>query len=111
MYGIRIHQFRYVHLKDHCQRLLFFFYSEFFLQGIASISFSTSGDRLAAVSIDPNHEIAVFDITAKSKLGGVILCKEKGGLETIQEVKWKNDNVNFLKDLLKFFSKKSIFFN
>jgi len=39
--------------------------------GIAALAFTPSGDKLAAVAIDANHEIALYDINAKSKTGGV----------------------------------------
>lgn len=39
--------------------------------GISALSFSPSGDKLAAVAIDTDHEISIFDINAKSKSGGV----------------------------------------
>jgi len=44
-------------------------------KGISSIAFSSSGDKLCAAAIDNYHEIAVFDITAKSKMGGCLLFK------------------------------------
>lgn len=65
-------------------------------KGIATLAFSPSGDKLVAVAIDPQHQIAIFDTTAKSKLGGLLICKENGGTEHIFEVVWKTDNVLLL---------------
>ncbi len=62
-------------------------------KGIAALAFNTSGDKLAAAAIDAQHEVAVYDVTAKSRLGGVIICKEKGGQEPIFDLRWKNDVV------------------
>jgi microtubule-associated protein-like 6 len=63
-------------------------------KGIAALSFSPSGDRFAAVSIDTDHAIAVFDITSKSKSGGVKLFCEKGGPDVILGLAWKNEQVS-----------------
>jgi hypothetical protein len=60
-------------------------------KGIACIAFTPSGDKLVAAAVDVNHEIGVFDITAKSKTGGVMVVKEKGGPDVILDLKWKND--------------------
>lgn len=60
-------------------------------KGIVSLAFNPSGDKLAASCIDLNHEIAVFDITAKSHNGGVLLCIDKGGSDIIQQLTWRND--------------------
>lgn len=61
--------------------------------GIAALAFSESGDKLAAVAVDINHEIAIFDITSKSKYGGVQILIEKSGPESIIALKWRNDTV------------------
>lgn len=42
-----------------------------------------SGDKLAAVAIDNYHEIAIFDITARSQNGGVLVTKAKSGGEFV----------------------------
>jgi hypothetical protein len=52
-------------------------------QGIASLAFSPSGDKLAAVAIDAHHEIAIYDITAKSRYGGVLITMTKCGPDYI----------------------------
>jgi hypothetical protein len=51
--------------------------------GIASLAFTPSGDKLAAVAIDTYHEIAIYDITAKSKKGGVLITMTKCGPDYI----------------------------
>ena len=59
--------------------------------GIAIINFTPNGDKLAAAAIDNNHTIAIFDITSKSKNGGVMIVADKGGMEIIFDLKWKNE--------------------
>lgn len=66
-------------------------FSKVLTNGIASLAFTPSGDKLAAVGIDSYHEIAVFDITAKSVKGGVLITKTKSGGEYVQELRWKNE--------------------
>ena len=61
-------------------------------KGVASISFTPSGDKLAAIGIDPNHSIAIFDTTTKSTHGGTMLLHDHCGQENIFDLKWKNDN-------------------
>ena len=67
-------------------------------KGVAVISFTQSGDKLAAVSIDPKHTIVIYDITTKSKNGGVLLHQLQGGTEVIFDLRWKNDSVNNFKN-------------
>ncbi len=62
-------------------------------KGIACLAFSSNGEKLAAAAIDVNHEIAIFDVTVKSKTGGILICKENGGSENIFEIAWKNESV------------------
>ncbi|KRX05725.1 WD40-repeat-containing domain [Pseudocohnilembus persalinus] len=61
-------------------------------RGVSSLAFSPSGDKLAAVAIDNYHEIAIFDITARSQNGGVLVTKAKSGGEFVQDLKWRNEN-------------------
>ena len=52
-------------------------------KGVASLSFSQTGDRIAAVGIDDNHMLAVYDL----KVGkGAILCLEKGDTAIIADI-------------------------
>ena len=60
-----------------------------FTSPISALAFSPSGDKLAAISMDNNHEIAIFDVTANSKNGGVLMIKEKLGSHIITSVKWR----------------------
>ncbi|EAR94225.2 HELP domain protein (macronuclear) [Tetrahymena thermophila SB210] len=60
--------------------------------GISALSFSPSGDKLVAIAIDTNHELAIFDINAKSKTGGVQILLEKSGPDVITGAKWRNEN-------------------
>lgn len=61
-------------------------------KGISSVAFTSLGDKLAAAAIDEYHEIAIFDIQAKTKNGGSFLSKTKGGSENILELRWKSEN-------------------
>lgn len=61
--------------------------------GISSLAFSPSGDKLAAAAIDAHHEIAVFDITTKSKSGGIQILIEKTGSNYISALQWRTENV------------------
>lgn len=47
---------------------------------------------MAVVGLDEAHQLVIFDITAKSKLGGVVLMKDKIGSDVITDIKWRNDN-------------------
>jgi len=60
-------------------------------KGIATLAFNPTGDKLAAVAIDNYHEIAIYDITAKSNNGGVLICMTKCGPDCIWDVCWRND--------------------
>lgn len=61
-------------------------------KGISALAFTPTGDKLAAVAIDTYHEIAIYDITAKSKNGGVLITMTKCGPEYIMDVSWRTDN-------------------
>lgn len=36
-----------------------------FNKGVSSLSFNTSGDKLAAIGMDTNHSLYIFDIITK----------------------------------------------
>ncbi|EGR31701.1 hypothetical protein IMG5_103450 [Ichthyophthirius multifiliis] len=61
-------------------------------KGISALAFSPNGDKLIAADIDVDHKIAIFNINAKSKNGGVLLISEKTGPSQIFNIKWRNDN-------------------
>lgn len=60
-------------------------------KGVGALKFSPSGEKLVACGIDVNHEIAVFDTLAKSKMGGILICKVNGGKEQITELAWRTE--------------------
>jgi WD40 repeat protein len=61
-------------------------------KGVIALGFSVNGDKLAAIGLDDTHQISIFDITAKSKKGGVVLMQDKVGPDVVTDIKWRNDS-------------------
>lgn len=64
-------------------------------KGIATLTFSSSGKRLAASAVDDDHCIAVFNTDAINKKFG-LLCKFKGGKEIIRDIDFSPSDENSL---------------
>lgn len=62
-----------------------------FTKGICSLSFSPSGEKIAAVGLDDSHILAVYDTLTKSRTGGILIQQDLIGPEIVTDVKWKND--------------------
>eukprot|EP01015_Nassula_variabilis_P015381 TRINITY_DN2294_c0_g2_i1.p2 TRINITY_DN2294_c0_g2~~TRINITY_DN2294_c0_g2_i1.p2 ORF type:complete len:225 (-),score=54.85 TRINITY_DN2294_c0_g2_i1:63-737(-) len=54
------------------------------VKGVASISFSPSGNKVVGAGIDDNHMVAVFDLGA----GGTLAALEKGDTAPILDIRW-----------------------
>lgn len=57
------------------------------IKGVCSLSFSPSGEKLAAVCIDDNHMVVVFN----TEDGKMIAC-EKGDTAKIVDLDWVDEN-------------------
>lgn len=55
-------------------------------KGIQSLSFSPSGKTLAAVAIDPDHSVAVYNVDT-----GALIGFSKGDVNQILSISMKND--------------------
>ncbi len=54
------------------------------IKGVASLSFSPSGEKVAAACIDDNHMTAVYDL----KNAGGLAALEKGDTAIMLSVEW-----------------------
>lgn len=63
-------------------------------KGIASLTFSPSGARLAGVAVDDNHKVGIYDTEV-----GAILAVDKGDTAKIIDLKFKSDTVKFIRRL------------
>lgn len=50
------------------------------------MAFSQSGDKLVIVSVNPNHNVAIFDLKI-----GALISHSKGGKQIIAAVEFKNE--------------------
>lgn len=64
-----------------------------FSKGVSQLAFNTTGDKLAAIGMDANHTLYIFDIITKQHGGGgAIIATELIGSDVITDLKWKNEN-------------------
>ena len=58
------------------------------IKGIASVTFSPTGERMAAVCIDDNHMMGVWDLKGNE---GILLALDKGDTAIISNIQFKNE--------------------
>lgn len=60
-------------------------------RGIDLISWNPSGTYIAAIGLDDDHTIALYDTTNKISKGGALLLDQKGGREKFLGLQFKTD--------------------
>ncbi len=61
--------------------------------GVELVSFTPDATKVVACAGDDQHTIVIYDLTDKVSRGGSQVLEQKGGRETMLELRWKNSDV------------------